>query len=232
MICVMAGASMDAAPNRQLTAVLFDLDGVLIDSHQQHEIAWEKWAQELGKSLPEGFFKRSFGMRNESIIPDLLGWEKDSIEVARLAFRKEEIFRLELKQVGLIPLPGVITLLTALKDAGIPAAVASSTPRENLTTVMAMTGLGMYFQAMISGSDVTHGKPHPEVFLRAAAALHAAPQNCLVIEDAHVGIDAGLAAGCRVLAVATTHPLESLSAAHHAAPDLTHVTIHELMRLF
>jgi beta-phosphoglucomutase-like phosphatase (HAD superfamily) len=119
-----------------------------------------------------------------------------------------------------------------LRTAGIPCAVASSTPRENLDAVMAMTGLGPCFQAMISGSDVTRGKPDPEVFLRAAAALGVPPGNCVVIEDAHVGIDAGLAAGCRVLAVATTHPLESLAAAHRALPDLAGIGVADLERLF
>lgn len=222
---------MNPPTQRRLAAVLFDLDGVLIDSHHQHEVAWQIWAEELGKTLPDGFFKRSFGMRNESIIPDLLGWASEPGEVARLAFRKEEIFREQLGRVGLEPLPGVKVLLDALRAAGIPCAVASSTPRENLAAVMAMTGLGPYFQAMVSGSDVIRGKPDPEVFLAAAAALGVAPENCVVIEDAHVGIDAGLAAGCRVLAVATTHPLASLAAAHLAVPDLTGIGVAELEEL-
>ncbi|MFM7181773.1 MAG: HAD family hydrolase [Verrucomicrobiales bacterium] len=214
-----------------LQAVLFDLDGVLIDSHEQHERAWELWAAELGRSLPEGFFKRSFGMRNETIIPDLLGWAKEPEEIARFSFRKEELYRCELKERGLSPLPGVIALLEGLSALGIPRAVASSTPRENLDAVMSMTGLGPWFHAIITGSDVSRGKPHPEVFLKAAAAVSADPKFCVVIEDAFVGIDAGLAAGCRVLGVGTTHPVESLVKAHRAVPDLTAITAVDLVEM-
>lgn len=215
-----------------LQAVLFDLDGVLIDSHVQHEQAWDEWAAELGKRLPEGFFKRSFGMRNETIIPELLGWSQDPEEIARLAFRKEEIYRRQVREKGLEPLPGVLPLLEGLRAAGIRRAVASSTPRENLSVVMEMTGLGPYFQAIITGSDVSRGKPHPEVFLKAAAAVSANPQRCLVIEDAFVGIDAGRAAGCRVLGVGTTHPWEALENAHRAVPDLRSVTTADLLAMF
>lgn len=221
---------MTSAP--RLEAVLFDLDGVLVDSHSQHEEAWEIWAAELGRTLPDGFFKRSFGMRNESIIPDLLGWSTDPAEIARMGFRKEEHYRGLLQRDGLDALPGAAELLSALAAAGIRRAVASSTPRENLAAVMAATGLGGNFDAMISGSDVSRGKPDPEVFLMAAAAVHVDPARCLVIEDAHVGIAAGLAAGCKVLALATTHPLDSLAAAHRAVPDLRHVTVADLQTMF
>ena len=215
-----------------LQAVLFDLDGVLIDSHEQHERAWERWAAELDRALPDGFFKRSFGMRNETIIPELLGWTKDPAEIARLSFRKEELYRREIREYGLVPLPGVVELLDGLHALGIPCAVASSTPRENLDAVMGMTGLGRYFQAILTGSDVSQGKPHPEVFLKAAAALSADPRHCVVIEDAFVGIEAGLAAGCRVLGVGTTHPCETLVRAHRAVPDLRAVTAADLLALF
>jgi len=219
-------------PPPALQAVLFDLDGVLIDSHVQHEKAWETWAAELGRRLPDGFFKRSFGMRNETIIPELLGWAEEREEVERMSFRKEELYREYVRSQGLEPLPGVLALLEGLKAAGIRRAVASSTPRENLGVVMEMTGLGPYFQAIITGSDVTRGKPHPEVFLKAAAALSADPQRCLVIEDAYVGIDAGRAAGCRVLGVGTTHPAESLENAHRAVNDLRQVTVKDLIAMF
>ena len=223
-----------AAPSAPsaLQAVLFDLDGVLIDSHGQHERAWELWAAEIGLTLPDGFFKRSFGLRNETIMPDLLGLSRDPADIARLSFHKEEIYRREIRERGIAPLPGVVELLEELHVTGIPCAVASSTPRENLDTVMTITGLGPWFRAVITGSDVSHGKPHPEVFLKAAAAVSADPECCVVIEDAFVGIDAGLAAGCRVLGVGTTHPCEALVKAHRAVPDLTAVSAADLVALF
>ena len=214
-----------------LRGVLFDLDGVLIDSHAQHEEEWEIWARELGRVLPDGFFKRSFGLRNESILPDLLGWAHEPEEIARLAWRKEEIYRELVRRDGIEPLPGVRSLLDELKQARIPCAIASSTPRENVAAVTGSTGLDGFFAAVITGSDVSNGKPHPEVFLMAAAALGQDPTRCVVIEDAHAGLEAGLAAGARVLAVATTHPLASLGKAHRAVESLVSVRLADLEAL-
>lgn len=225
-------AMAQRSPSSALAAVLFDLDGVLIDSHQQHERAWAVWAAELGRELPDGFFKRSFGLRNETIIPELLGWSRDPAEIARLSFQKEELYRQEIRERGLTPLPGAVDLLEGLHHLGIPCAVASSTPRENLDAVMSMTDLARWFKAIITGSDVRHGKPDPEVFLKAAAAVQADPRQCVVIEDAFVGIEAGLAAGCRVLGVGTTHPYESLVRAHRAVPDLRAVSADDLLAMF
>ena len=218
-------------PCTWLRGVLFDLDGVLIDSHAQHEEAWEIWARELGRVLPDGFFKRSFGLRNESILPDLLGWAREPDEIARLAWRKEEIYRDLMRRDGIEPLPGVRPLLEELQAAGIPCAIASSTPRENVEAVTGGTGLDGFFAAVLTGSDVSNGKPHPEVFLKAAAALGRDPARCVVVEDAHAGIEAGLAAGARVLAVATTHPLATLGRAHRAVESLAGVGLADLEAL-
>jgi len=215
-----------------MQGVLFDLDGVLIDSHEQHEHAWEMWAEEIGRELPPGFFKNSFGRRNESILTNLLGWFTDPEEVARQAFHKEELYRGLVRRDGLVALPGSLDLLRALKGEGIPAALATSTPRENVDVVLEMAGLQPWLAGVVCGSDVSQGKPHPEVFLKAAASIGCDPAYCVVLEDAHVGIEAGLAAGCRVLAVATTHPAESLGKAHAVAADLREVTPATLASLF
>lgn len=216
----------------ELQGVLFDLDGVLIDSHVQHEGAWESWAREMGRKLPDGFFKKSFGKRNEEIIPHMLGWAKDPREVARMSWRKEEIYRELVARDGLHPLPGVRRLLDELRGAGLPCAVASSTPRENLDAVMRLTGLGGFFAAVLTGSDVTAGKPDPEVFLKAAEGLGVPPASSVVVEDAHAGIEAGLAAGCRVLAVATTHPAQTLGRAHRVVASLDGVGLDDLAALW
>lgn len=194
-----------------MQAVLFDLDGVIIDSHDQHEAAWEQLAKVHGKTLPPNFFKESFGMRNQSIFATLLPWTDDAAEIAELSEEKEAIYRDILVASGLSPLPGAADLLKQLAQAQIPAVLATSTPRSNVSAVMDATGLGHLFLAVISGSDVANGKPDPEVFLKAAAAANADPKQCVVIEDAQVGIRAGLAAGCKVLALTTTHPREAIA---------------------
>ena len=111
-----------------------------------------------------------------------------------------------------------------MKGASIPRSVGSSTPRSNLDAIFAATGLGGLFNAVVCGDDVTNGKPAPDVFLLAAERLGFDPADCLVIEDAHVGIVAAHRAGMKVLAVATTHPLEDLARADAAVPSLAGVT--------
>lgn len=194
-----------------MQAVLFDLDGVIIDSHDQHEAAWEQLAKAHGKTLPPNFFKESFGMRNQSIFATLLPWSDDTEVIADLSEEKESFYREILANDGLTPLPGAADLLTQLAEARIPAVLATSTPRSNVGAVMDATGLGHLFLDVICGCDVSNGKPDPEVFLKAAAAASAEPTQCVVIEDAQVGIQAGLSAGCKVLALTTTHPESAIT---------------------
>lgn len=211
---------------------IFDWDGVIIDSHAQHEESWQRLFDELGRPMPEGFFKRTFGMRNQQIIPMCFDFvqAEDHAGIARLGDRKEELYREILKRDGIEPLPGVMALLEELRRHGIPASVGSSTPRLNIETIMAMTGLGEFFQAITSAEDVTAGKPDPQVFLKAAEKIQREPARCIVFEDAHVGIEAGKRAGMKVVAVATTHPLESLHGADVAMPDLRGATVASLLR--
>jgi beta-phosphoglucomutase family hydrolase len=204
--------------------VLFDWDGVVIDSSAQHERSWDFLAAEISRPLPEGHFKKGFGKKNQVIIPDILRWATDPAEVDRLADRKESIYRDLVRQSGVHILPGARELLAALRAENIPPAIASSTPRKNLEAIFAATGLDQYFDAVVCGDDVVNGKPAPDIFLLAAKKLGLPPADCLVIEDAHAGIEAALRAGCPVLAVATTNPLSDLGAATAAVESLVGIT--------
>jgi beta-phosphoglucomutase family hydrolase len=200
-----------------LAAVIFDFDGVVIDSHEAHERSWFALAAELEQALTRETFVSTFGQRNESILP-FLGWadEVDRERIQQLGDRKEGLYREILRAEGIEPLPGVVALLEDLKRAGIPCAIGTSTPRANVECVLEITGLGGFFQDIAASEDVSRGKPDPEVFLKAAAKLGAEPSTCVVIEDAHVGIRAAKAAGMKAVAVTTTHPAESLAP---EAPD-------------
>jgi beta-phosphoglucomutase family hydrolase len=217
-----------------LQGVLFDWDGVIIDSHHAHEVAWEIMAEELGKPLAPGFFKATFGMRNDRIIPEFTNWAsaEDASLIEVLGNRKEALYREVLRRDGIAPLPGVLALLEALRAQGIPCSVGSSTARENILTIMEMTGLAPYFAAITAEKDVTRGKPDPQVFLKAAEKIQVPAANCVVIEDAHVGIAAALSAGAKAVAVATTHPVESFTSAHLAVQTLEALTVAELRQLF
>lgn len=211
---------------------IFDWDGVIVDSSRQHEAAWQRLAAEEQRALPDGFFRRSFGMKNDRVIPMLLGWTEQADEIQRLSRRKEEMFREIIQNQNLEPLPGVLPFLRHLRDAGIPCAVASSTPRDNIKCIANTLGVGDFFQALVCAEDVTRGKPDPEVFLLAASRLGAPPAHCVVFEDAHVGIEAANKAGMRVVGVATTHPAQSLTGADRVVARLDDLTATELGRWF
>ncbi len=205
-----------------LRAVIFDWDGVVVDSSVHHERSWEIIAARRGLPLPADHFKRGFGKKNNVIIPDL-GWASAPDEIDALAHEKEEIYRTLVREHGIVPLAGVRNLLIALHSGGIPVAIGSSTERANLDLLLDLMDLRRFFQLIVSGEEVIHGKPDPSIFLLAAERLGQAPQDCLVIEDAHVGIEAARRAGMPVLAVATTNPLTELHDADGAVESLSTV---------
>jgi beta-phosphoglucomutase family hydrolase len=207
---------------------IFDWDGVIIDSSAHHEESWERLAAETGYSLPPGHFKRGFGMKNEKIIPDLLGWSFDPDEIHRLSLRKEELYREIVKEWGIAPLPGVVVWLDRLRDQGIPCAIGSSTHRLNIETGLSILGFRERFGSVVTAEDVHHGKPDPEVFLTAAARLGVPPQRSVVFEDALVGIEAAHRGGMLVVAVASTNPIDLLKAADFAVHRLDQLTVHEV----
>ena len=212
--------------------ILFDWDGVIIDSSRQHEASWERLAREEGRVLPEGHFKTGFGKKNEWIIPQLLNWASEPAEVRRLSLRKEAAYREIVVESGLNALPGVRVFLERLRDAGVPSCIGSSTHRENITTLLGVLGFEGLFGGMVTSEDVAHGKPHPDVFLKAAAKTGVAPERCVVFEDALAGIEAGHAGGMKVVGVATTHPATELTGkVHRVVHRLDELTVADLRAL-
>jgi beta-phosphoglucomutase family hydrolase len=209
---------------------IFDWDGVIINSASHHERSWNRLAEELGRTLPEDHFKRGFGMKNEVIIPELLGWTDDPGEVRRISLRKEALYREIVRELGIAALPGVEPWLWTLRDAGVPCVIGSSTHRENITTTLDVLGLRDFFSAIVTSEDVKRGKPDPEVFLTAADRIGVRPEHGVVFEDALVGIAAARAAGMRVVAVTTTHPGTMLSHADWTVDRLDQLQIAELWR--
>jgi len=210
---------------------IFDWDGVIIDSSALHEKSWERLAAETGFKLPAGHFKRGFGMKNTFIIPKILKWVEAPDEVHRLSLRKEELYRELVAECGIEPLPGVTHWLEELRRYGIPCAIGSSTERLNIDAILNVLGIGHCFSAIVSADDVSHGKPDPEVFLTAAQRIDRDPACCVVFEDALVGIEAAHRGGMKVVAVATTNPIETIGAADLAVRRLDELTVDKLTRL-
>jgi HAD superfamily hydrolase (TIGR01509 family) len=212
--------------------ILFDWDGVIIDSATQHEESWERLAAEERKLLPADHFKRGFGRKNEWIIPNLLGWTADVAEVGRLSLRKEALYRDIIVERGLQALPGVQVFLERLRAEQVPCCIGSSTHRENIETILGVLDWPDYFADMVTAEDVSHGKPHPEVFLKAAAKIKKQPKDCIVFEDAHAGIEAARAGGMKVVGVATTHPLSALEEnVDRVVHQLDELTVEDLRKI-
>lgn len=210
---------------------IFDWDGVIIDSSSHHEESWERLAKETGFALPEGHFKKGFGMKNEFIIPNVLNWTDRPEEIQKLSLRKEELYREILLDWGVTPLPGVTGWLDKLRRRGIRCAIGSSTHRLNIETSLRMLGLEDCFSAIVSAEDVSHGKPDPEVFLIAAQRIGHSPSDCVVFEDALVGIEAAHRGGMKVVAVATTNRIEALRSADLAVLSLDELSVDQLAAL-
>jgi len=211
---------------------LFDWDGVVVDSSAQHERSWELLADENGKRLPPDHFLRGFGMKNQEIVRGLLEWCDDPREIEALSLRKEVLYRQVVQEEGIAPIPGAVELLHLLNERGVACAVASSTHRENITSGLEKIGISHLFAAVVSAEDVTVGKPDPEVFVKCAKAIGREQHRCVVFEDAVVGIQAGQAAGMKVVAVATTNSLDKLLDANLAVESLEHVDWTTLELLF
>jgi beta-phosphoglucomutase family hydrolase len=211
--------------------IIFDWDGVIIDSSGHHLRSWELLAEETGYVLPEDHFEKSFGQRNERIIPELLDWTQDLDEVRQLSLRKEVLYRECMHRDGVEPMAGVVPFLRRLKAGDVPRIVGSSTHRQNIQTIINMTGLETYFSDMVTAEDVERGKPDPDCFLKAAVKLGLASNRCIVFEDALVGIEAAQAAGMRVIAVATTNPASALRHADRVVDRLDEVTLDDLKAL-
>lgn len=204
-------------------AVIWDLDGVILDSANEHRRAWKRLAQDEGIVFTDEDFWATFGKRNNDIIP--LHWHVNSAEqLQELADRKEQYFREYIRKTAAF-LPGAEELMRGLRAADFQQALASSTPLENIRLISELLGLERYLSALVSGETVAHGKPAPDIFLRAAEALNVSPTLCIVIEDAVAGVEAAHAAGMRCIAVAGERDLPGLRAAELMVRDLTQVDV-------
>jgi beta-phosphoglucomutase len=200
----------DATPG----AVIWDVDGTLVDTAELHFRAWEALARDLGRPFTRADFAATFGRRNPDILQELFPGAFTDVRMAELADRKEELYRAAARG-GVELLPGVRELLAGLHAAGFRQAVGSSAPRANLDLILSLTRTEPFFQAVVSSEDTQRGKPDPQVFLVAAERLRVPPARCVVVEDAVAGVQAAKAGGMKCIAVTFVghHPEPALRAA-------------------
>jgi beta-phosphoglucomutase len=213
--------------------VIFDMDGVLIDTYQAHFQSWQQMTAAAGLTMTEEQFKPTFGRTSRETIASLWGQQLAANEIAALDARKEAIFR-QIIARDFPAMAGAVRLLDALAEAGFAMALGSSAPPDNVEMALDRLGKRDLFSAVVTGSDVSRGKPDPQVFQIAAARLHLPPQHCAVVEDAALGVQAARQAGAAAIGlVSTGRTRESLAQADlivDRLDQLTPATIEDVIR--
>jgi beta-phosphoglucomutase len=217
-------------PSENRLGVIFDLDGVLVDTGWAHKQAWDDLAEKEGFDISDDFFYSTFGMRNDQIIPMFAGPDISPAEIERLSQWKEQRYRDLIAKKLTLP-PPVARLLADLKSNRFLLAVGSSAPKANLDLVLESVKINDYFDACVTGEEVVEGKPAPETFLTAARKLGLPPARCAVVEDAVQGVEAGKAAGMPVVAVTTTRNRSALAAADVIVDGLGELKAKDFARL-
>jgi beta-phosphoglucomutase family hydrolase len=182
-------------------AVLWDMDGTLIDSEELHWVSWRETLASEGITISREQFLSSFGQRNDSIIRKWLGEAATPERIERIGNAKEELYRRLIRRDGISPLPGVAHWVHQLHKQGWLQAVASAAPRANIDAVLEALSAPHVFQGIVSAEDVHRGKPDPEVYLTAAARVGVPPDRCIVVEDAVAGVEGARRAGMKSIGV-------------------------------
>jgi beta-phosphoglucomutase len=212
--------------------VLFDMDGVIIDNNVYHIEAWKVFCAKYGMEMTKENYRKNVNGRTASdIITNLFGENVTSIEIKKYSNEKESIYR-DLYRPHLAATTGLVAFLEQLKSIEIPMAVGTSAPTENANFILDGLSLRHYFAAVLDENNVTKGKPNPQIYQNASAAINRLAANCIVFEDAVLGIEAGKAAGCKVIGVTTSHKAEELPDTDLKISNFTEITVGELESLF
>jgi len=209
--------------------VIFDMDGVLVDSARAHFESWRRLGEEDSVSVTRERFAETFGRQNRDIIPMLFG-SVSMVRMAALSERKEEIYRGLI--CGRVPaVDGAVELVGALANAGVSMAIGSSAPRANIDLMLTEMGVVHFFDTIISADDATRGKPDPQVFIIACERLKLPPSRCVVVEDAPAGVEAAIAAGATAVAVLMHHPRAAFDGAALVVDRLSDLSVNRVLDL-
>jgi beta-phosphoglucomutase len=214
-------------------AVIFDMDGVLVNSNPYHLAKWIEFLDRHKISYKEEELPELIlGKRNDTAFEYFMGPDLTPEESKRLSEEIEETFRKVFKPHAK-PLPGLDAVIKECHAAGIPMAVASSAVRANIEFVVDALGYRQYFRTLVSGDEVTHAKPDPEIYLKAADHLGIDPADAVAFEDSYPGIGAVKNAGMKCVAIASTFPIERLiPLADLAVPSFEDINLERLRGLF
>jgi beta-phosphoglucomutase family hydrolase len=214
-----------------MRAFIFDMDGTIVDNMAYHTRSWVEFFQRRGKQVdPDEFFRTTAGRQGKEIIRSALGAHLPDDEVAILNHEKEAVYR-ELYGPHRKPLAGFEAFVAQARADGVKLAVATAAPPANITFTLDGLDIRRYFDAVVGAADVARGKPHPDVFLKAATQVHAEPENCIVFEDAPLGVEAARRAGMRAVVLSTTLPASAFAEFDNViaiVPDFSELAIDEL----
>jgi len=209
-----------AAANNNPFAVIWDMDGVIVDTGDFHFRSWRYALKKQGIDLTKADFQKRFGQRNDAIVRSVLNKDVSQYKINEIANDKETYFRKTVKN-KVKALPGAVELIKSLAERGVKMAVASSAPLENIELLIGSLGLKDSFREIVPGKEVTESKPSPMLFLLAAKKLGFKPEKCIVVEDAVTGVAAAKRAKMRCIAVTNTNPREKLLATDLIIDSLT-----------
>ena len=199
--------------------VIFDMDGVLVDSYQAHFVSWSRLYDELGVPYSEADFAADFGRTSRDILRRRFGEDFPLEEIRKLDERKEALFR-EVLQGSFPTMDGAVELIDALAADGFLMAVGSSGPPENIALCLEKLGRREKFAAVVTGADVSRGKPDPQVFELAASRLGVPADSCAVVEDAVHGVEAANRAGMLSIGMTGTVERDQLASAELVVDSL------------
>lgn len=211
-------------------AVIFDMDGVLVDSYHAHFESWKQLYAELGREYSEAAFAADFGRTSRDILQRSLGDDLSEAAIRNADERKESLYR-DILREHFNAMSGATELIDALAGDGFLLAVGSSGPAANIDLSLEKLNRRDRFAAIVTGSDVTRGKPDPQVFLLAAERLQVPPDACCVVEDAPHGIEAARRAGMKRVALVGTAPRDQFAHADRVVDSLRELTPTDIRKL-
>lgn len=213
-------------------AVAFDLDGTLIDNNQYHFITWQEFYRKRNRQLTMEEYKACFNGRTMTDCVKYVFQQPDMpvAEIERYTNEKESLYR-EIYAAHIKPIPGLLSLLALLHQEQIPMVIATSGIQDNIDFLFSHIPIKHYFKRVIKGSDITHGKPHPEMYQLAAKELELPAEKCIAFEDATVGVASAAGAGMKVIALTTTHTPEELTGANLIVKDYQGIHMEQLLQV-
>ena len=215
----------------KLNAVIFDLDGTLLDNNDFHLKSWKQYLKQIGMEISDEDYKANIsGRTNKDATEHVFNKKMTNDEAEQYYLEKEKIYR-ELYATVIKPVNGLINLLTELQQNGIKMAIATSGILVNIDFMFDHVPIRHFFEQVINSTHIQNGKPDPEIFITTAQKLQVDPENCIIFEDSIAGVEAANAAGMKVVALTTTHTSNELYDADLVIDDYTQISYSQLVAM-